>query len=139
MKYFSFAVLMTGTAFAQTITGIPVLKGSLKTKILVRSIQTTCRVKVIKIRNLMEEDAFGNPGYRLRVEANLEGKNDKQETVVKFDKEFALTNFWAVNGQTVAKDLDYTSTDGAYLRIKPDGRLQTFSFQYGGEKITCSF
>lgn len=139
MKYFTFAALVTGTAFAQSITGVPVLKGALKTKTLVRSTQTTCKVKVVKIRNLMEEDAFGNPGYRVRIEANLEGKNDKNETVVKFDKEFALTNFWEVNGQIVAKDLDYTSTDGAYLRIKPDGRLQTFSFKYGEEKITCAF
>lgn len=139
MKYFSFAVLVTGTAIAQSITGVPVLKGSLKTKTLVRSTQSTCKVKVSKIRNLMEEDAFGNPGYRVRIEANLEGKNDKNETVVRFDKEFALTNFWEVNGQTVAKDLDYFSEDGAYLRIKPDGRLKTFSFTYGEEKITCSF
>ena len=139
MKYLIFAALVTTTAFAQTITGVAVLKGSLKTQTLVRSIQSTCKVKVAQTRNLKEEDAFGNPGYRVRIEANLEGKNDKKETVIKFDKDFTLTNFWVVNGQTVAKDFDYSSPDGAFLRIKQDGRLSSFSFPYGEENITCSF
>ncbi len=139
MKYFTFAALMTGTAFAQTITGVPVLKGALKTKTSVRGTSTTCKVKVAKIRNLKEEDSFGNPGYTVKVEVDLDGKNDKQETVVRYGKEFTVTNFWPENGQTVARDFDYFSADGALLSIKTDGRLKSFSFPLDNQKITCAF
>ncbi len=139
MKYFTFAALMTGTAFAQNITGVAVLKGSLKTKTLVRGISTTCKVKVAKIRNIKEEDYYGFPGYTVKVEVDLNGKNDKQETVVRYGKEFTLTNFWRENGQVVAKDFDYFSEDGALLTIKTDGRLKSFSFPVDNQKITCSF
>lgn len=139
MKYLGYAALITGTAFAQTITGIPVLKGSLKTKTLVRGMQTTCKVKVAKIRNLKEEDSFGNPGYTVEIEANLDGRNKDGETVVRYRNEFRLTNFWPENGQVIARDFDYYSENGALLTIKPDGRLKSFSFPLDNQKITCSF
>lgn len=139
MKYFTFAALVTGTAFAQSITGVPVLKGALKTKTMVRGTSTNCKVKIDKIRNMKEEDSFGNPGYKVIVEVDLDGKNDKQETVVRYGKEFTLTNFWPENGQVVAKDFDYYSDDGAFLTIKADGRLKSFSLNLDNQKITCSF
>jgi hypothetical protein len=138
MKYFT-AALFAGTAFAQTFTGIPVLKGSLKTKTLVRGVSSTCKVKVARIRNLKVEDSFGNPGYTVQVELDLNGKNDIQETVVRYGKDFTLTNFWQENGQTVVRDFDYYSEDGALLSIKSDGRLKTFSFPFDNQKITCAF
>ncbi len=55
-----------------------VLKGSLKTKVVVNGISSTCKVKVDKIRNIMEEDAFGFPGYKVKIEARLEGKNSNK-------------------------------------------------------------
>lgn len=139
MKYFTYALLLSSTAFAQNFTGIPVLKGSLKTKILVKGTQTTCKIKVVKVRNLMEEDSFGNPGYRVRIEADLDGRDSERRPVVKFDREFTLTNFWQQNGQVIVKDLEYGSNDGANLTIKPDGRIKAFSFPFENEKVTCSF
>ena len=139
MKLFIIAALLSTTAFAQQITGVAVLKGSLKTKVMVNGISSTCKVKVDKIRNIMEEDAFGFPGYKVKIEASLDGKNDKQETVVKLDQIFNLTNFWTENGKVVAKDLEYFSTDGALLTIKPDGRLKSVTLPYNNQKITCAF
>ncbi len=139
MKYFFLAAILSGSVFAQNITGVAVLKGSLKTKTLVNDQSATCKVKVDKIRNIKEEDAYGFPGYKVTVEASLEGRNEKSELSVRMDQQFTLTNFWNVNGMTVAKDLDYFSVDGAFLKIKPDGRLASFSFPYQNQKITCAF
>ncbi len=139
MKYFTYALLITGTAMAQSITGVPVLKGALKTKTSVRGISTTCKVKVSKTRNIKDEDAFGNPGYRVIFSVNLDGKNDKNETVVKLDQEFSVTNFWNEGGKIVAKDFEYFSTDGALLSIKEDGRLKSVSLPFQGGKVTCAF
>ncbi len=139
MKVLIFAALLSTTAFAQQITGVAVLKGSLKTKVAVNGVTATCKVKVDKIRNIMEEDANGFPGYKVRIEASLDGKNDKQETVVKLDQVYNLTNFWTVDGKVIAKDLEYFSTDGALLTIKPDGRLKSFVIPYNNQKITCAF
>ncbi len=139
MKYFTYALLITGTALAQSFTGVPVLKGSLKTKTNVRGTSSTCKVKVSKTRNLKEEDAFGNPGYRVILSVNLDGKNENNESVVKFEQEYTVTNFWNEGGKVVARDFEYFSTDGATLSIKEDGRLKAFSFPLQGEKITCSF
>ncbi len=139
MKLFTIAALLSASAFAQQITGVAVLKGSLKTKTRVNGISTTCKVKVDKVRNIMEEDAFGFPGYKVRIEASLEGKNEESKTVVKLDQVFNLTNFWTENGKVVAKDLEYFSTDGALLTIKPDGRLSSFTIPYNNQKITCAF
>lgn len=139
MKYLSFAALITGTAFAQTITGVPVLKGSLKTKVMVRGVSSTCKVKVSKIRNIKEEDSFGYPGYRVNLEADVEGRNSDQERVVNYHREFTLTNFWEEDGKVVARDFEYFSEDGALLTIKEDGRLKSFSFPVENGQITCSF
>jgi hypothetical protein len=139
MKYLTIAALMTSTAFAQTITGVPVLKGSLKTKVMVRGINTTCKVKVERIRNLKEEDSFQNPGYKVTIDTDLDGRNSDGEKVIRFGKQFVLTNLWPENGQIVAKDFEYFSEDGAVLTIKPDGRMRTFTIPLDNQKITCSF
>lgn len=139
MKYLTYAALITGTALAQSITGVPVLKGALKTKTVVRGTQSTCKVKVSRIRNLMEEDAFGFPGYKVTLDVSVDGRNESGEAVVKIDRQFEVNNFWVENGQTVAKDLDYHSVDGAKLTIKTDGRLQSFVFADSSDKVSCAF
>lgn len=139
MKKLIIAALMTSSAFAQSITGVAVLKGSLKTKVNVNNIPTTCKVKVDKIRNIMEEDAFGFPGYRVIIKVDLSARGRDNEILVNFDREFTLVNFWNVGGRTVAKDLEYFSPEGALLMIKPDGRLKSFSFPFEGQTVTCSF
>jgi acyl-coenzyme A synthetase/AMP-(fatty) acid ligase len=139
MKYIAFIILFSGSAIAQSITGVPVLKGTLKTKVNFHGVSATCKVKVIKLKNIMEEDAFGFPGYQVRIEADLNGRNENGESVVSFDREFMVTNFWNVNGKTVAKDFEYFSEDGALLTIKEDGRLKSFVFPVQNEKVTCAF
>lgn len=137
MKYFTYAALITGTAFAQSITGVPVLKGALKTKTMVRGTQSTCKVKVSSIRNIREEDFYGFPGYKVIIDVNVEGRNENSERVIGIEREFVVTNFWNENGRVVAKDFEYFSEDGANLTIKPDGRLQNFAFNDNGTRITC--
>ncbi len=139
MKLIIVAALLSTTAFAQEISGVAVLKGTLKTKTVVENIPTTCKVKVEKVRNIMEEDAFGFPGYKLKMKISLDGKNSKQETVVTLDKDFELTNFWNENGKIVAKDFEYFSADGALLSIKADGRLKSMTVPYKNQKVICNF
>ncbi|MFL5783421.1 MAG: hypothetical protein ACJ76H_02355 [Bacteriovoracaceae bacterium] len=139
MKYLAFAILFSGSVAAQSITGVAVLKGTLKTKVNFHGVSANCKVKVIKIKNIMEEDAFGFPGYQVRIEADLDGRNENGESVVNFSREFMVTNIWNVNGKTVAKDFEYFSEDGALLTIKDDGRLKSFAFPVQNEKVTCTF
>lgn len=139
MKYLTYAVLLSSTAFAQSITGVAVLKGSLKTKTLVRGYQSTCKVKVDSIRNIRDEDFYGFPGYTVVIKVSVDGSNEKQEKVVSIDRQFTVTNFWNEGGKVIAKDLDYFSTDGANLTIKPDGRLKAFAFNDNSSRINCNF
>ncbi len=139
MKLLIIAALLSTSAFAQQITGVSVLKGSLKTKVVVNNVSTTCKVKVDKVKNIMEEDAFGFPGYKVRIEASLDGKDKEGKSVVKLEQIYNLTNFWPENGKVVAKDFEYFSDDGSLLTIKPDGRLKSFVIPFNGQKITCAF
>lgn len=139
MKTLIIAAIISSSALAQSITGVAVLKGSLKTKVPYNGVEATCKVKVEQIRNIRDEDAYGFPGYRVVVSVDLNGRTKDGDSVVNFDRQYTLTNFWNVNGMTVAKDLDYFSTDGANLTIKPDGRLRTFAFPVDGRTITCAF
>src|SRR5665647_934096 len=75
---------------AQSIQGTMVLKGSIKTKIMVNGIKTVCKMKIDKVKNLLEEDAYGNPAYQLQAEIELDGTEFGKSIQVKHKQQTVL-------------------------------------------------
>lgn len=141
MKNIIIASLFTLSAAssAQMIEGTMVLKGSIKTKLYVNNVKTTCKVKVEKVKNLMLEDSYGNPAYNVRINIDLSGKDHDRGVSVKFDRELWLNNLFTVGGKTEVRDLEYASNDGVKMKIDGEGRIENVSFPYASRLITCSF
>lgn len=127
------------TASAHTILGTPVLPGTLKTSILVNAVKTNCKVKVEKVRNLLFEDSYGNPGYTVRMNIDLSGDDLERKIKIRYDRDFTLTNMFQVGQTLEVRDYDYFSPEGATLKIKTDGRLHRVSFPFENTALTCSF
>lgn len=136
MKYLFIALLTVSAAHAHTIKGTPILKGSLKTKVIVNTIEATCRAEVEKVKNLFEEDAFGNPAYTVRVEVKIDGNDTKKKIKVDFAQKFQFTNLHPTTG---VSDTNYLSAEGATLQIDEDGRLKNVQVPFQGKKISCLF
>jgi hypothetical protein len=139
MKYILIALAVSGLASAHEITGTPILKGSIKTKVVVDGLSANCKVKISKPRNLMVEDSYGNPAYTVNTEVSLDASNAERTSVISFSKYFTFTNIFTVGGKTEVRDFDYSSQDGATLKIDSAGRLKAYSFNYNQKTITCSF
>ncbi len=137
MKYFILLLSLSTFANAHVIQGNPILKGSLKTKLMIGVVEATCRVEVEKVKNLMQEDAFGNPAYRVRLEINVSGKEKKEE--VKISRNVEFVNLFQEGSTLIVKDFDYYAKDGSTLKIKADGRLESLTLPLDNQKITCSF
>ncbi len=136
----TFALLLTTQAsFAHEIEGTQMLKGGRETKIYVKDVKTKCSFDVEKVRNLMEEDSFGNPAYKVRVEVELSGKDKKKKIEVKFKKKFELNNLHKTATGSEVRDFDYASEEGARLKIDGSGRLTEIHFPFEGETISCLF
>lgn len=134
----SLLVLAT-SSFAHTIQGTLILKGSIKTKIYVNNVKTTCKVKVEKVKNLMLEDSYGNPAYNVRINVNLSGRDHERDLSVKFDRELWVNNLFTSGNTTEVRDLEYASNDGLKMKIDGEGRIENVTFLYGSRLITCSF
>lgn len=138
-----FLALMTLTALsaqAHEIEGTLMLKGSLKTKIMVNGIKTTCKLKVEKVKNLLEEDSFGNPGYQAKVEISLDGSDFERGVKVKLDKDVLLTNLHNEGTVWKVRDLEYFSyADKVTVQIDREGRLVSTTFPYANQIVTCKF
>lgn len=141
MKKIIFGLIATTalTAQAHTIEGTLVLKGAIKTKIVVNNLTTTCKVKVEKVKNLMLEDSYGNPAYDVRVNMNLDGSDQERRRLVKFDKDFRLNNLFVVGTGTEVRDFEYQSAEGATMTIDGQGRIKNVSFPTPYGKINCAF
>lgn len=133
------AAFLAYNASAHTIKGNPILRGAIKTKLEVDGVKTTCKVKIEKPRNLLDQDSYGNPAYKVKTEVNLTGSDYKREIKIDFTKEINFTNLFKVGDKTEVRDLDYSSVDGETMKIDEVGRLKQFSFNYDGKRITCSF
>ena len=72
--------------YAHKIEGTLVLKGTIKTKINVNGVPTTCRVEVKKVKNYMKEDSFGNPAYRVLLDLSLDGGGFRDDARVRFSQ-----------------------------------------------------
>ncbi|WP_408098687.1 hypothetical protein ACJVC5_07175 [Peredibacter sp. HCB2-198] len=141
MKNIILAVmLMVSAAYAHTIVGTPVLKGTLKTKLFVENVPSTCKVQIEKIWSSNNEDSYGNPGYHVRMDLNLSGYDMESGKTVKFDTKVMLSNMYTVGANRIVKDYEYATEDGKItLTIKTDGRLNSVSFPHKSQKVTCSF
>ena len=127
-------------AMANEIKGTLMLKGSLKTKIVVNGVKTVCKIKVEKIKNLLEEDSSGNPGYQAKVQISLDGNDMERSIKVKYDKDVTVTNMHTEGDIRTVKDFDYFSpTDKIKVTIDSEGRLVSTSFLYQQKTILCNF
>lgn len=132
-------ISLSAVSSAHMIEGTPILKGAIKTKIYVNNIKTTCRVKVEKVKNLMLEDSYGNPAYKVRVDISLSGNDNENSRSIKFDRDVWINNLFSIGNRTEVRDLEYASHDGINLKIDGNGRIKLVSFPYNGKAITCSF
>lgn len=129
--------ILSLAAFAHEIEGTLVLNGSLKTKITVNGMKGTCKVKIVKVKNLLEEDSFGNPAYTVRIGVNVEA--GPKRGGIELDKEFNLNNLFKVGEGSEVRDLEYASAEGVTMKIDSEGRLDTVVIPHGGHTITCAF
>ena len=135
-----FLSLISAGAFANDIQGTLMLKGSLKTKITVNGVASVCRLKVEKVKNLLEEDSFGNPGYQARVQISLDGRDLERDIKVKLDKNITVINLHLEKGLRRIKDLEYISSEeNIKLNIDSEGRIVSTIFPYQLQTITCNF
>ena len=133
-------IAYSSAVFAHEIEGTLMLKGSLKTKIVVNGVKSTCRLKVEKVKNLLEEDDFGNPAYQARVDISLDGNDMERGMRVKFDKELTVINLHQEGSVKKVKDLEYFSTsEKVKIMIDQEGRLVSTTFAFGSQNITCVF
>jgi hypothetical protein len=132
-----FALLIASlslSTFAHTIEGVQLLKGSLKAEIRVYSIKTTCKVKVKEVKNLMEEDHYGNPAYKAEVEVSLDGGSFASPRKVKYEKLLLMTNLFPDG----VRDLEYYA-EGVKLKITSEGRFESVQIPYFGSTVVCNF
>lgn len=133
------AALVSLSSFAHTIEGTLILKGAIKTKLVVNNLKTTCKVKVEKVKNLLVEDSFGNPAYNVRVDVSLDGNNSERTQVVKHSKEIWFNNLFKTESGTEVRDLEYAAADGSRMLIDKEGRLESVTFPSPYKTITCAF
>lgn len=127
------------SASAHTILGTQVLKGSLKTKVLVNGVNSTCKVQVEKVRNLLLEDSYGNPAYKVRLDISLKGDNMERNISVRYNNLVWVNNLFEEGTGTIVRDFDYAAADNTKMRIDAAGRIKSVSFIYNKQTVTCSF
>ena len=93
-------MLTTVAAQAHTIKGTMVRTGGLKTETFFRGAEVKCSVKIDGkglfggrggVQNLLKEDQFGNPAYKVHMEVELKSK-DRDIVDLKFKESITFTN-----------------------------------------------
>ncbi len=141
MKNIILGLMLVTSPFAgaHEILGTQVLEGSLKTKIMVNGVETTCKAKISKVKNLMEQDSYGNPAYKILVNIDLSGNDYERDIKVKYGKRSWMNNLFKVGNKTEVRDFDYFAEDGSTLKINGQGRLVSTSVIYNNKTVTCTF
>jgi hypothetical protein len=135
-----FLSLVSISALAAEVEGTLMLKGALKSKVVVNGVSSVCKLKIDKVKNLLEEDDFGNPGYQVQIEIELDGRDIERKIKIKLDKKLTVINMHTANGVRQVKDLDYFSTaEKVTVTIDKEGRLVSTSFPYSQQIVKCSF
>ena len=138
MKFLILASLvLCSSAFARPIQGTLVFKGAVKSKIKVFNEKTTCRVKVEKVKNILEEeDSFGNPAYQIRTQLELNG-NEK----IKYDREVVFINLHKTGTTSQVEDLKYfvKGEPTTTMTVDEEGRIKQVTFIASNQNIVCNF
>ena len=138
MKFLLLATLaFSSTVFAKPIQGTLVLKGAVKTKVNVLNEKTICRVKVEKVKNVMdEEDSFGNPAYQIRTQIELNG-NEK----IKYNREVIFTNLHKTGATSQVEDFKFfvKAEPTTTMTIDQEGQLKTVTFLAQNQNVVCNF
>jgi hypothetical protein len=118
---------------SHTIKGTMVLKGPLKTRVFIKNKETSCRIKIEKVKNLLEEDSFGNPAYKVRAQVGLDSIN--------FEKDIWLNNLFSLGkDRSEVRDFEYHSEDNSIkMKIDDTGRIKTVLVRYKNTDISCFF
>lgn len=96
-------MLLTATAHAHEVKGTMVLAGSVKSVSYVRGVEVKCSMKIEGkglfggkggVQNLLEDDQFGNPAYKVYAEIELKSK-DKELLDLKFAEKIVFSNLHA--------------------------------------------
>ena len=139
-KFILALCLFSVASMASEVQGTLMLKGSLKSKVLVNGVMAVCKLKVDKVKNLLEEDSLGYPGYQARIQINLDGSDFERGIKVKLNKDLTITNMHVQNGVKQVKDLEYfSSADKVTVTISSEGRLVSASFPFEQQTIKCNF
>ena len=134
------SLISSSLSFAHEIKGTLILKGALKTNIVIKGIKTTCRLKVEDVKNLLQEDDFGNPAYKVYFKLSLNGADIERNLRLNLERDITLTNLHQEGSVKIVKDLEYFNKEAQVkVLIKDDGRLVSTSFMLQGEPITCVF
>jgi hypothetical protein len=138
MKFLLLASLvLCSSAFARPIQGTLVLKGALKSKIMVFGEKTTCRVKIEKVKNIVdEEDSFGNPAYQIRTQIELNG-NEK----ITYDREVMFINLFKTGTTSQVEDLKYfvKGESATTMTVDGEGHIKQVTFIAQNQNIVCNF
>lgn len=129
-----FLLLNSNFSFAKEIQGTLVLKGTLKSELFLLNKKTSCKVKVQEVKNLMEEDQYGNPAYKIKINVELSGGDFFSPDRIKFDQTAILTNLFPDG----VSDLSYAGSNFNLL-INSDGRLNQLRFLYKNNTVICKF
>src|SRR4051794_12458088 len=86
--------LISLQASAHFIEGIRIRPGTVKTKLRINGVKTDCKVSVGDFKNLMEEDKFGNPAFKVPVEVEVDGGGVFSSSKIRFHSNFMMTNMF---------------------------------------------
>lgn len=136
-----FVLLFSLSSKAHEIEGTLVLKGAIKTKIYVNMVKTTCRVKVDKVKNLLLEDSYGNPAYRVLVDLSLNGSDLERNRFVEYKRSVWLNNLFQLSSKnSEVRDLEYVSAENdVKMLIDRKGRIKQINYKALEQNITCNF
>lgn len=133
-------LLISFGASATEIQGTLMLRGTVKTNVTINSVKSVCKLKVEKVKNLLQEDSFGNPGYQAKIVISLNGRDLERNLKVKFDKELTIVNLHLEKSVRRVKDFDYASIEEAVtVTIDEEGRIVNTTFPYQQQTVKCNF
>lgn len=164
MKTFIAALLLTTfAAQANDIKGTMVLTGTAKSVTFVRGAEVRCSVKIdgkglfgkkSDVQNLLEEDEFGNPAYKVYATVELKSK-DKELLDLRFAEKITFTNLHASGvsdslyvtmtpkapAPTAARPNPVAPRKGTEARFTIDdmGNIKVLQVQTSVGVVNCSF
>lgn len=136
MKALIVALLVSTVAQAHFIEGVQILPGKVSTKTRVNNVKTECTVEIGKVKNLMEEDQYGNPAFKVDVRIELDGGGvfASGSKKIRFERKTMMTNMF----EDGVRDLEFQGSE-MKLAINREGRLVSAAVPYLGGTAACQF